>query len=260
MKCTLITGATKGIGKELTYIYASKRHNLLLVSRTNDELISLTNELKNTYPGINVHIIPLDLAQNNSVQFIKSYCINHGLIIDTLINNAGFGDFALFEESQLKKQIDMINLNINALVELTHTFLGSIIENKGRIMLLASTASFTPIPYMSVYAGTKAFVRSFGVALNEEITTKGASVTVICPGATKTNFQDTSNLDNSNYLKFNSMASARDVAWFAYDNTARRSPIATYGFVNNLINLAIRLIPITVFAKIVKKIFEPNKK
>jgi short-subunit dehydrogenase len=150
-KTALITGASLGIGMELAHVFAAKKENLVLVARSVSKLNEIAKEITIKY-GVKVDVIALDLSENESAKKVFAYCEQHNLKVDYLVNNAGFGDFGFFAQSNWDKQLQMINLNITTLTHLTHFFLPSMIKNKyGRIMNVASTAAFQPGPTMSVY-------------------------------------------------------------------------------------------------------------
>ena len=158
-KTALITGASSGIGFELANEFAAKKNNLLIVARNASKLQEMAEDLSNKY-GVIVNTLALDLSELNSAQKVFDYCKTNNLHIDYLINNAGFGDFGFFAQSNWDKQLQMINLNITTLTHLTHLFLPSMIASKyGKIMNVASTASFQPGPLMSVYFATKSFLK-----------------------------------------------------------------------------------------------------
>jgi uncharacterized protein len=254
MLYTIITGSTKGIGYELANIYASKGHNLLLVARTQDLLDSQLQELVTKY-NIDVKTLVLDLSNSDSASILIKYCQNNSIQVDNLINNAGFGDWSEFKDQQIDKITSMINLNITALTTLTYSFLDEIISNKGRIMLLASTAAFVALPKMAVYSATKAYVKSFGLAVNEEIAGSGASITVICPGPTESDFQVVAGLDKSKSLP-NKLPTSKEVAEFAYKKTQERTPIAIHGLKNNILMQSLRFMSSQSAGQIAGKGFE----
>ncbi len=180
-RTALITGASNGIGYELAKVHAEKGDNLVLVARRKDRLDELKKELEEIYK-ISVFTLEKDLSLPGSALEVFNELKSKDLSIDYLVNNAGFGDFGLFAESDWNKQERMINLNIMSLAHLTRLFLPDMIRNgKGKILNLASTAAFQPGPTMSVYFATKAFVLSFSQALNEELREYGITVTALCP-------------------------------------------------------------------------------
>jgi short-subunit dehydrogenase len=188
MITTLITGASSGIGEAFARKLATRGHNLLLVARSEEKLIVLCNELGRS-DGINAQYVALDLSRPESAQQLLEETKKRELEIDLLINNAGFGSMNDFAMLDLDRELNMIDLNVRALVELTHRFLQPMRERKGgAIINVASTAGFQPVPYMATYAATKAFVLSFSEALWEENRALGIKVMALCPGVTATNF------------------------------------------------------------------------
>lgn len=188
MNTTLITGASSGIGEAFARKLATQGRNVLLVARSEDKLITLCNEM-GRLNSIRAQHIALDLSEPESPARLFEETQKRGLTIDLLINNAGFGAFGDFTKTDLPRQLNMIDLNIKALVELTYLFLAPMRERKqGAIINVASTAAFQPVPYMTTYAATKAFVLSFSEALWEENRQFGVTVMGLCPGVTETNF------------------------------------------------------------------------
>lgn len=188
MNTTLITGASSGIGEAFARKLAAQGRNVLLVARSEDKLITLCNEL-GRMNSIRAHYIALDLSLPDSPAHLFEETEKRGLVVDLLINNAGFGAFGDFMKIDLERQLNMIDLNIKALVELTYCFLAPMRERKqGAIINVASTAAFQPVPFMTTYAASKAFVLSFSEALWEENRPFGVTVMALCPGVTDTNF------------------------------------------------------------------------
>lgn len=188
MKAALITGASSGIGAEFARQLAARKSNLVLVARSEDKLIQLANELGRTHQ-ITAQHVAIDLTSPDAARRLFEETQQRGLEIDLLINNAGFGSMGEFLQFDAARDREMIELNINSLVELTHYFLPPMRERKhGAILNVASTAAFQPVPYMATYAATKAFVLSFSEALWAENREHGVTVTALCPGVTDTNF------------------------------------------------------------------------
>lgn len=195
MKATLITGASGGIGEEFARRLASQGHNLVLVARSEKLLHELCDELmlkhKNT-----AHYIVADLLDTDSPQRIFEETEKHGFEVNMLINNAGFGSGGDFAELPLEKELLMIDLNIRALVALTHFYIQGMRQRKnGTIVNVSSAAGFQPVPYMATYAATKAFVSSFSEAIAEESADFNIQVLALCPGSTKTKFFETANIE-----------------------------------------------------------------
>src|SRR5215831_18443545 len=185
---TLITGASSGIGEAFARKLAARGHELLLVARSEDKLIALCNVLGRSH-NIRAQYFPLDLSAPDAAARLLAETEDRNLEIDFLINNAGFGSMGDFTSLDLQRELNMIDLNVRSLVELTHRFLPAMRERKsGAIINVASTAGFQPVPFMATYAATKAFVLSFSEALWEENRAHGIQVMALCPGVTDTNF------------------------------------------------------------------------
>jgi short-subunit dehydrogenase len=188
VETTLITGASSGIGEEFARRLAARGENLLLVARSEDKLIALCNELGRA-SGVKCQHFALDLSKGGAGRVLFDEARERGLEVATLVNNAGFGSMGDFASLDLARELNMIELNVGALVELTHLFLAGMRERgRGAIINVASTAAFQPVPFMATYAATKAFVLSFSEALWEENRARGVKVFALCPGVTETNF------------------------------------------------------------------------
>ncbi len=188
MNITLITGASSGIGEVFARKLAARGRSVLLVARSEDKLITLCNELGRSN-NVRAQYIALDLSQPESAARLFEEVEQRGLSVEMLINNAGFGSMGDFAKLDLARELNMIDLNIKSLVELTHLFLQPMLARKqGTIINVASTAAFQPVPFMATYAATKAFVLSFSEALWEENRSRGIQVMALCPGVTETNF------------------------------------------------------------------------
>lgn len=213
-KIALITGASSGIGKELAIIHAQRGGDLVLVARSEDKLVELKNELADKY-SVSSMVIAKDLTDENAPQEIYDQILTAGLSVDYLVNNAGFGGVGPFYESKLDSQVSMMNLNMVALVKMTHLFLQDFVKrNTGKILNVSSTASLIPGPNQAVYFATKAFVTSFSNALYQEMKDTKITVTNLMPGATETSFAEVSGMDKTEM--FNQPASARSVAEAGY--------------------------------------------
>src|SRR5712691_4224437 len=188
MNASLITGGSSGIGEVFARKLAARGRNVLLVARSEGKLITLCNELGRS-SSIRAQYVALDLSLPESPARLFEEAEKRGLSIDLLVNNAGFGSFGDFSKADLARELNMIDLNVKALVELTYLFLKPMRERKqGAIINVASTAAFQAVPYMATYAATKAFVLSFSEALWEENRAFGVKVMALCPGVTETNF------------------------------------------------------------------------
>ncbi|MEL6439591.1 MAG: SDR family oxidoreductase [Cyanobacteria bacterium J06621_8] len=188
MATALITGASSGIGEIFARQLGAESRDLVLVARSQDKLEELAQELGSKYQ---VKVVPIsqDLTETGSRQKVFDTVQEQGLEIDLLVNNAGFGDYGSFSDRPLSKQMAMIQLNISAVVELTGLFLPPMQQRKaGAIINVSSIAGFQPIPYMSVYAATKAFVLNFSEALWAENKDQGVKILALCPGPTESEF------------------------------------------------------------------------
>ena len=184
----LVTGASSGIGLELAKCFAADKCDLVLVARGTDALEKLAAELREKF-SIQAIVITADLSRPESPQEIFDECKGRGITVDVLVNNAGFGLHGGFAELPLKRQLEILQVNVAALVALTGLFLpGMIGRNRGGILNVGSVAGFLPGPNMAVYYASKAFVLSFSEALHEELRDTGVRVTNLCPGPTETNF------------------------------------------------------------------------
>jgi uncharacterized protein len=193
MSTALITGASSGIGKAFAQQLAARNTNLVLVARSEEKLYQLTKELaENSH--IHIEVIVKDLTEPHAAQAVFDAIQAKGLTIDLLINNAGFGDYGDFASSEGEKQVKIVQLNILALVDLTHKFLPLMRQRQsGSIINVSSITAFQPMPYLSVYAASKAFIVSFSQALWAENRPYGIRVLVTCPGPIETNFFSAAN-------------------------------------------------------------------
>jgi len=193
----LITGASSGIGKELARIHAQNNGDLILVARRLNLLESLKEELEKKY-SIQVLIVEFDLTDKNAGSNLVELIKQKNITVNYLFNNAGFGGYGDFVERELTQDLEMIQLNVTALVELSHGIANQMIENGGgKILNTASTAGFLPGPLQATYFATKAFVVSFSQALNQELRTKKVSVTALCPGPVQTEFISVAGMSKS---------------------------------------------------------------
>lgn len=251
-KTALITGASSGIGMELATVFAKQKENLVLIARNAAKLEEMAKELTAKH-GIKVNVLAIDLSELNSAQKVFDYCQKNNLQIDYLINNAGFGDFGFFAQSNWDKQLQMINLNITTLTHLTHLFLPAMIKNKyGRVMNVASTAAFQPGPTMSVYYATKAFVLHFSEAIANELEGSGVTVTALCPGATESGFQSAAAMEESKLVKGKKLPSSAEVAQYGFNAMMNGKKVAIHGMMNYLMANSIRFTPRALVLKVVR--------
>lgn len=255
----LITGASSGIGLEFAKIFAENSYNLYLVARNKDKLNELKNEFEEKY-NIKVKILIKDLAIPSTPDEIYNEIINDNIQINILVNNAGFGTYGYFYETDLQSELNEINVNITSLTHLTKLFLREMIKrNEGKILNVASTAAFQPGPLMAVYYATKAYVLSFSEALANELRNTNIKITTLCPGPTKTNFQKTASLDNSRQAMFANYVDPRKVAKFGYKALMNNRTLSIYGFTNRFVANAVRFIPRKIVINISRMIQEQKE-
>ena len=250
MNITLITGASSGIGAAFARKLAARGRNVLLVARSEDKLVTMCNELGRV-SGVRAHYIALDLLQPDAAAQLFEETQRRELVVDTLVNNAGFGSMGEFVELDLKRELEIIDLNVKSLVELTHRFLKPMRERKqGAIINVASTAGFQAVPYMTTYAATKAFVLSFSEALWEENRAHGVHVMALCPGVTDTNFFAASKMDRPPMRTIQTAEEVVDAALRAMD---RQKTVAISGWTKWLVVEAERFVPRSTVRKVAAK-------
>lgn len=256
MKTVLITGASSGIGLELAKIHAKKGDNLVLVARSEQKLTELKNELESKH-DIKATVIALDLSNPESAYQLFELTEKDNIEVDYLINNAGFGDFEEFSKSDLNKAQQMIDLNISSLTILTKLYLDEMLKRKsGKIMQLASTASFQPGPLMAVYYATKHYVLAFSEAIAEELKGSGVTVTALCPGPTASGFQNAADLGDSKLVKDKKLPTSAEVAKYGYKAMMKGKRVAIHGFQNKLMAFSVRFTPRSWVTALVKKLSE----
>jgi short-subunit dehydrogenase len=239
----LITGASGGIGLELARLCAKGGHDVILVARNRDKLDEIAKYLSGMY-SIRVEVISADLTDPEAPAAIMGEVERLGLGVDVLVNNAGFGDWGLFGRAELKRQLDMIQVNITALTTLTRLALPRMVTQRGgRILNVASTAGFAPGPLMAVYYATKAYVVSFSEAISNELKGTGITVTALCPGPTRTNFAQEAGMVGSNLFKGPNVMDAAPVALAGYRGMMRGRAVVIPGFGNKALIFGIRLSP-----------------
>ena len=249
----LITGASSGIGLELAKIFAQSGHNLILVARSESKLNKLREELVQQH-SVHVEMIIADLAKADAAAQLVDEVNKRKLVVDILINNAGFGELGKFSEISTDRQINMIQLNVVTLVHLTRLLLPEMLKRKsGGILNVGSTAAFQPGPNMAVYYATKAFVLSFSEAIHEELQGSGVKVVCLSPGPTETGFGKDSGLDKAKMFTANVMSAAKVASVGAKAFESNRA-IAVPGWKNWLGTLLTRVAPRAITRKLVKKL------
>jgi short-subunit dehydrogenase len=247
----LITGASSGIGLELAKCFAADGSRLVLVARNREALETLAKELRSV-DKVEVTVLPADLSLPETPKQIFEKLAGQKISVDVLVNNAGFGALGAFSELSLPRQLEMLQVNITALTELTGLFLPGMIQRKrGGILNVGSVAGFQPGPGMAVYFATKAFVLSFTEALAEELSGTGLAVSVLCPGPTETNFSQVARAQKARLFKARKM-SAQAVARSGHRAFRERKVIAVPGWSNLMLIFSGRLAPRMLVRKIAK--------
>jgi uncharacterized protein len=253
MKVTLITGASSGIGEAFARRLAAEKHNLVLVARSENKLHQLCDELMLEHK-ITAHYIAVDLIDFQADEKLFNETERHGMEVEWLINNAGYGSMGDFAHLNLENELEMIELNVMALVALTHRYLKPMRERKsGTIINVASTASFQPVPFMATYAATKAFVRSFSEAISEENRPHGITVTALCPGPTDTNFFAASGIGDGikNTMAQKGMQTAEEVVEAALRGVKNGKPQVVSGWFNRILARSVNVIPNSLITRAV---------
>ncbi|MEO1135416.1 MAG: SDR family oxidoreductase [Pseudomonadota bacterium] len=249
----LITGASSGIGKEFARIHAQRGGDLVLVARREDKLNDLKYELERKH-RVRVHVLAEDLSDEAAPQRIFDAISRSDIIIDVLINNAGFGGRGPFLEREWRLDRSMIQVNIVALSALTHLLLpGMVQRGDGKILNVSSTAGEMPGPLQAVYFATKAFVTSFSNALSEELRETNVTVTTLLPGATESEFASTSGMEQT--ALFQKTASARSVAKAGYKAMLRGklNVVAGVPFSRRIVYMLVPLLPKRMLMREVRK-------
>ena len=258
MKTALVTGASSGIGETFARELASRKTNLVLVARSQDKLERLATELSSKYQ-IEAEVIAKDLTEPSAGQVVFDAVKAKGLTIDLLINNAGFGDYGAFSDRPLEKQLAMVQLNIAVVVELTGLFLPLMQQRQdGAIVNVSSIAAFQPIPYMSIYAASKAFILNFTEALWAENKNSGVRILAACPGPTESQFYDRADFpDSATGLNSMTMVSAERVVRETLKALDKgQSTVVAGGFANQIIVNLPRLVPRDLLVNVVGKQFK----
>ncbi len=256
METALITGASSGIGAAFAQELAVRQRNLVLVARSEAKLQQLASDLQDQY-NLQVDVIVQDLTAPGATQSVFAAVQEKGLTVDLLVNNAGFGDYGLFHERKLSKQVEMIQLNITALVELTYLFLPGMQQRRsGGIINVSSIGGFQPLPYFSVYAASKAFVLSFSEALWGENKATGVRVLALCPGPTESQFFQVAEFPPSMAGKNPKYVPAEEVVRDALKALAKnQSNVVTGGLLNQFLVNVSRFLPRDLLVSLVEKQF-----
>lgn len=242
MEYALITGASSGIGLALANLMASKGHNLILVARNEQALSDLKNALIQKF-SVSVEVFAMDLSVLGQAEVLYQRCKTQNLVVNCLVNNAGYGDYGLFDVKKVAVYKNMLQLNIVALTELTAYFVEDMKQRgAGRIMNVGSIAAFQPSPNLAAYAASKAYVMQFTEALNFELRGSGVTVTLLSPGVTETGFVSRANMQGAANAK-SGLMDADTVARAGYEAMMTGKLNVTPGWKNKLLTFGSKTMP-----------------
>ncbi len=249
----LVTGSSSGIGYQLAKLFARDGHNVVLVARSEGSLQRVAAELRGSY-GVTVSIVAKDLSQSNSPDELYAELKNQSITVDFLVNNAGYGIYGAFGQSELGADLNVLQLNVVSLTHLTRLYLKDMLERgAGKILNLSSTAAFEPGPFMAIYYATKAYVQSFSEAIADEVRGSGVTVTALCPGPTQTGFQKKAAVEDIKLVS-GPIMDAATVAKVGYRAMMQGRPVVIAGLRNQIMALGAKFGPRSVVIGVVRRL------
>lgn len=253
----LITGAASGIGYEFARAFAQNNYNLVLTDLNTQKLMKIKKDFAENY-NCQVETIAIDLTSPDAAKRIYEITKNQGIRINVLVNNAGFGVFGSFHETDQQRQLDLLQLSVNTTTQLTHFYLKDMINrNSGKILNVSSIAAFQPGPFMAVYYASKAYLLHFGMALSNELKDSNITVTTLCPGVTRTNFQRS---NGNPWPKFGTFSTTPEkVAVYGYNALMRGKPLAIPCFYNRVLAALHRFMPLRSATHLARLIQTTNR-
>ena len=258
MSLALVTGASSGIGRSLALLLAGRGVDVAITGRNNEALRRLASEIKRQHK-VRAAGFACDLGRPDGPKELTSWLDSEEMRPDILVNNAGFGTYGFFSEQTVESQVEMIQVNITSVVELTHRLLPAMLANRnGRILNVASTAAFQPGPLMAVYYASKAFVLHFSEALNNELDGTGVTATALCPGPTATAFQDRANLHKARLVKSAPMMDADTVAKQGIEGLFAGRSLVIPGLLNQATAFSTRFAPRWLTTKMARFVQESD--
>ena len=251
----LVTGASSGIGYELAKLFAEDGKNLVVVARNKAKLEQVKQEIEQRY-RTRVKVLPKDLSDSKAPLEIFSELENEGINVDVLVNNAGFGAFGRFSETDPEKELGMIQVYVASPTHLIKLFLKRMLENRsGWILNVSSGMAFLPVPLFAVYAASKSYVLHFSEALANELRGTGVTVTCLCPGRTATSFDESASIENTKFANWKMMEPAM-VAKAGYRALKRGRPVVVPGLRNQSLVWLVRILPRGLITKMMGLITE----
>jgi len=249
----LITGASAGIGRELARLFAHHHNDVVLVARREERLREIAAEIESD-AAVTAHVVAADLAAPDGARDLYEEVARRGIEVEYLVNNAGFGTFGPFAETDPHKTMDLVRLNIAALTELSALFLPHMVRrHSGRVLNVASAAAFQPGPLMATYYASKAYVLHLSEALNEELEGTGVSVTALCPGVVRTEFHQVADMESSGLVIGRRVYSVEEVAEAGYAAMMRGKAMVVPGLLTRLMAFGVRFAPRRFVAKFVHR-------
>lgn len=257
MNYALITGASRGIGKSIAEQLAAKGNNLLLISRSEETLMELKKSIVERYK-VHVEYLAIDLSSPDSAAQIYNWYTTKEYKINILVNNAGYGIWGVFETLSIQSQLEMLQINMLTVVQLTHTLLPELKTHANAYILnVASTAAYQAVPTLSLYAASKSFVLSFTRGIRLELQGTGVSVSCLCPGPTSTDFVIRAGMSDEIKKKSETFGmSSEDVAVIGIKGMYKGTPEIIPGLLNKIIVLITAFVPKYVTEKIAKNLYK----
>jgi short-subunit dehydrogenase len=250
----LVTGASSGIGAALAEVIAADGYDLVLVARRAEALAALAARLPTR-----AETVTLDLGEPDAGERLEAAMASRGIEIDVLVNNAGYGQVGAFASLDRRDQLGIIDLNVRALTDLTHRFVGPMrARGSGGVINVSSTAAFQPGPLMAVYYASKAYVLSFSEAITEELRKDGVRVTALCPGPTKSEFQARADMEGTRMLSAMPVMTSQEVARIGWRGFKRGKPVVVTGVSNKVTAAVVPFAPRRLLLKVVKTLQCPK--
>ena len=249
-RTALITGASSGFGAEFTRLFGADGWNVVMVARSGPAMEAVAREVEQRH-GVDVHVSAMDLSERGAGAALVASLGGRGVVVDALVNNAGFSTYGEFWRDDPATQAGMLQVNIVALTELSRLVLPGMVERgRGSILNLGSVGSFGAAPMTAAYAATKAYVLSLSLAMADELRGSGVTVTCLCPGPTQTGFQDRAAMQDSALIRGRKLPSAREVAEAGYAAMKAGTPYLVTGASSKLFAFGSRFLPRTMTAHI----------
>lgn len=255
----LITGASSGIGYEISKVLAEEGHDLVLVARREERLQQLANYLRKDFK-VDVTVLAADLSHISEIDRIFDILKERSIPVDILVNNAGLGAWGPFTANDRNTEVEQIQVNVIATTYMTKKFAVDMVKRGlGKILNIASLSGFTPWPYMAVYGATKAYIIEFSEALRAELKGTGVSVTVSCPGPTSSEFHQISGTDHVGLLRYLPVTGSAQVARASIRAMHKRKGVVVHGVLNNGYALLARILPRGFLLRVMKIVLKPRR-